>query len=134
MDGRGYCEVSCPSSRTRTNSIRTKLLVKRIALGLFLFAQQTAQRIHSVRGILPRFADITERTACATELRFQHVRRDAANVRDKFRIGRGALNHERNCGSTFAAAFGAESPPKCPAPGPRGPHRADSPAGEGCSH
>src|SRR5262249_19525504 len=51
-------------------------------------------------------SDIGERAAGAPELRLQHAGRDASNIRDKFRVGGGSLNQERN-GRAAALAVAA---------------------------
>src|SRR5213082_3149114 len=77
---------------------------KLFVLGLFLFEEAT-ESVYGVGGILPlRFGGAGGRAAAeAAELRFEEIFRQPADVRNKSRLGGGALNLERNF-QTFAAS------------------------------
>src|SRR5438045_7086841 len=78
---------------------------KKLLRRLFLFAEKALDSIDSVGRILrTRLCEIAKRATRTAQLRFQHVGCDASNVRDKFRIGSGALNQKRNGRAALAAA------------------------------
>src|SRR5437763_1362284 len=100
MDGRGYCEVSCASRKTRKISRRDWCFLanNRSFRRLFLSAEEALNSIDSVGRILrTRLCEIAKRASRTAQLRFQHVGCDASNVRNKSRIRSGALNQKRNC-------------------------------------
>src|SRR2546423_1055938 len=90
---------------------------KLFVLGLFLFEEAT-ESVYGVGGILPlRFGGAGGRAAAeAAELRFEEIFRQPADVRNKSRLGGGALNLGRDISNlSCTPAHAARAPPLEPA-------------------
>src|SRR5258708_11544963 len=93
----------------------------RTALSGFFLIKKSLKRIYRIRWILPfRFGRSGCGTAAETaEFGFEEIGSDAADIRNKFRLGRGALNLKWNLqpatGAAPAAATAAANLSKEPA-------------------